>query len=196
MDSYSSIAMCQYWDNSLIYWAVYWLFYWHVSMVTHSCAIEMTNFISALVYLPRRLTMLGWENFFMSSASSLKCFSTSGSQLVRVLTATGTTPEYPAIPVWLCRHRFYGYMQCQSGCADRKNALLKMGSYSSTTMCQYWDNHLIYWVVYWLLYWHVPIITHCCAIVTTHVHLRPVSSWVVLSQTAPPPAPSCKPGCL
>ncbi len=23
--------------------------------------------------------------------------------------------------------------------------LLKMGSYSSTTMCQYWDNRLIYW---------------------------------------------------
>ncbi len=22
--------------------------------------------------------------------------------------------------------------------------LLKMGSYSSTTVCQYWDNHLIY----------------------------------------------------
>ncbi len=24
-----------------------------------------------------------------------------------------------------------------------KHTLLKMGSYSSTTMCQYWDNHLI-----------------------------------------------------
>ncbi len=23
--------------------------------------------------------------------------------------------------------------------------LLKMGSYSSITMCQYWDNRLIYW---------------------------------------------------
>ncbi len=27
---------------------------------------------------------------------------------------------------------------------------------------------LIYWAVYWLLYWHVPIVTHCCATVTTH----------------------------
>ncbi len=28
------------------------------------------------------------------------------------------------------------------------STLLKMGSYSSTTMCQYWDNCLIYWAVY------------------------------------------------
>ncbi len=35
-------------------------------------------------------------------------------------------------------------------------------------MCQYWDNHLIYWTVYWLFYWHVPIVTHSYAIVTTH----------------------------
>ncbi len=47
--------------------------------------------------------------------------------------------------------------------------LLKMGSYSSTKMCQYWDNRLIYWAVYWLFYWHVPIVTHCCATVTNHV---------------------------
>ncbi len=42
-------------------------------------------------------------------------------------------------------------------------------------MCQYWDNHLIYWVVYWPFYWHVPMVTHCCAIVTIHlnsVHLQ------------------------
>ncbi len=51
------------------------------------------------------------------------------------------------------------------------HTLLKMGSYSSTTMCQYWDNHLIYWAVYWLFYWHVPIVTHCCATVTITVHV-------------------------
>ncbi len=44
---------------------------------------------------------------------------------------------------------------------------IKNGSYSSTMMCHYWDN-VIYWAVYWLFYWHVPIVTHCCAIVTTH----------------------------
>ncbi len=35
-------------------------------------------------------------------------------------------------------------------------------------MRQYWDNRLIYWAVYWLFYWHVPIVSHCCATVTTH----------------------------
>ncbi len=30
-------------------------------------------------------------------------------------------------------------------------------SYSSTAMCQYWDNRLIYWAVYWLFYWRFPI---------------------------------------
>ncbi len=29
-------------------------------------------------------------------------------------------------------------------CPMAINALLKMGSYSSIMMCQYWDNHLIY----------------------------------------------------
>ncbi len=43
-----------------------------------------------------------------------------------------------------------------------------MGSYSSTTMCQYWDNRLIYWAVYWLCYWHMSIMTHSCVIVTNH----------------------------
>ncbi len=38
--------------------------------------------------------------------------------------------------------------------------LLKMGNYSSITMCQYWDNHLIYWAVYWLFYWHVPMLCY------------------------------------
>ncbi len=42
-----------------------------------------------------------------------------------------------------------------------------MGCCISTTMCQYWDKCLIYWGVYWLFYWHVPIVTHCCATVTT-----------------------------
>ncbi len=46
--------------------------------------------------------------------------------------------------------------------------LLRMGRYSSTTMCQYWYNRLIYWAVYRLFYWHVPIMTHSCATVTTH----------------------------
>ncbi len=41
------------------------------------------------------------------------------------------------------------------------STLLKIDCYSSTTMCQNWDNHLIYWAVYWLFYWHVPIVTHC-----------------------------------
>ncbi len=40
----------------------------------------------------------------------------------------------------------------------------------------YWDNGLIYWAVYWLFYWHVPIMTHWCAIVTTHFLQCVVSS--------------------
>ncbi len=48
------------------------------------------------------------------------------------------------------------------------DTLLKMGSTCTTIWCQYWDYRLIYWAVYRLFYWHVPIVTHCCAIVTTH----------------------------
>ncbi len=60
---------------------------------------------------------------------------------------------------WVSRHTGWNGDSC---CVH--TALLKMGSYSSTTTCQHWDNHLIYQAVYWLFYWRVPIVTHCCAI--------------------------------
>ncbi len=64
---------------------------------------------------------------------------------------------------WSVHTATYGWLLVNILCT-----LLKLGSYSSTPMCQYWDKCLIYWEVYWLFYWHVPIVTHCCAIVTTH----------------------------
>lgn len=41
--------------------------------------------------------MLGWLNFFISSASSINFFTTSGSELDRVFTATGILSVKPAI---------------------------------------------------------------------------------------------------
>ncbi len=38
---------------------------------------------------------------------------------------------------WYAHARAFGYVHGYI-------ALLKMGSYSSTTMCHYWDNRLIY----------------------------------------------------
>lgn len=45
--------------------------------------------------------MLGWLNFFISSASSMNFFTTSWSELERVFTATGILSVKPAIP---CKH--------------------------------------------------------------------------------------------
>ncbi len=65
-------------------------------------------------------------------------------------------------------------------------ATLGRYSASSTTMCQYWDNRLIYRLVYWLFYWHVPIVTHWCAIVTTHFQ-QCMLIQALLSVCPPPP---------
>ncbi len=94
----------------------------------------------------------------------------------------GTYKEGIRLPTWLYIYWYLYSSPCPLG-TDKTNVscylgrlqkllisahkllctLLKMGSYSSTTMCQYWDNRLIYREVYWLFYWHVPIVTHCCA---------------------------------
>ena len=47
--------------------------------------------------------MLGWENFFIKSASSINLLKTMGSLLVNVFTATGIFPSYPAIPCESCQ---------------------------------------------------------------------------------------------
>ncbi len=45
--------------------------------------------------------------------------------------------------------------------------LLKMGRYCSTTMCYYWDMSVKVSILLSKLT-IVPILTHCCATVTTH----------------------------
>ena len=45
------------------------------------------------VCIPSRLTMLGWTNFLIKSASSLNLLMTEGSLLVSVFTATGIFPS-------------------------------------------------------------------------------------------------------
>ncbi len=67
----------------------------------------------------------------------------------------------------------------------RLTALLKMGSYSSTTMCQYWDHRLICWGVYWLFYWHVPIVTHCCATYSNDPYWTVYNPWGICVGTPP-----------
>ena len=54
--------------------------------------------LEVMCLLPNKLTMLGWENFFIKSASSMNLLITVGSLLVSVFTATGIFPLYPAIP--------------------------------------------------------------------------------------------------
>ncbi len=50
-------------------------------------------------------------------------------------------------------------------------------------------NRLIYWAVY---YWHVPIVTHCCAIITTHFS----SVVTTLRHTRLSCTMSLQPGCV
>ncbi len=159
MGSCSSTMMCRYWDNRYIYWAVYWLFYWHVLIMTHHCYIITTIFNSVGVLRTVTQSVIRYVNHACSHYHELLgslmyhlCGCIQGDLLAPVGCdyCLGVSLELwdlcVCVCVCVCVHVHMCVCVYVHVCMhQRPYTLLKMNCYSSITMCQYWDNWLIYW---------------------------------------------------
>ena len=71
----------------------------HHHLLPHNVLVIITHQWSCIdqLYIPSKLTMLGWTNFFIKSISSENLWMSFGSLLVSVFTATRTDPCAPQI---------------------------------------------------------------------------------------------------